>query len=80
MWLSVCPTVEETNVIAVLPRRLAAKADMELPVSLFELPFEVPTVQSKLIWGRAADRSPMQNWFRKLVAEIVAGKGGQQRL
>ncbi|MEO0920168.1 MAG: LysR family transcriptional regulator [Pseudomonadota bacterium] len=74
------PLVVETNVIAVLPRRLAAKADKELPVTMFELPFEVPTVQSKLIWGRAADRSPMQIWFRKLVSDIVVGEGSQQRL
>ena len=67
------PLVVETNVIAVLPRRLAVKADRELPVSMFELPFEVPTVQSKLIWSRAADRSAMQAWFRKLVTDIVVG-------
>ena len=62
----------EANVIAVLPRRLASKADKELPVGMFELPFEVPTVQSKLIWGRGADRSPVLAWFRNLVANAVA--------
>ncbi|MEL6414571.1 MAG: LysR substrate-binding domain-containing protein, partial [Pseudomonadota bacterium] len=67
------PLVVETNVIAALPRRLAAKADKELPVKMFELPFEVPTIQSKLVWARAADRSAMQTWFRKLVADIVVG-------
>lgn len=66
------PLVVETNVIAVLPRRLAAKADKELPVGMFELPFEVPRVQSKLIWGRGADRSPLLTWFRDLVASTVA--------
>ncbi|MEO0384180.1 MAG: LysR family transcriptional regulator [Pseudomonadota bacterium] len=66
------PLVVETNVIAVLPRRLAAKADKELPVGMFELPFEVPTVQSKLIWGRGTNRSPVLTWFRKLVARTVA--------
>lgn len=65
------PLVVETNLIAVLPRRLAAKADQELPVRMFELPFEVPTVESKLIWGRGADRSPMSAWFRDLVVRSV---------
>lgn len=65
------PMVVETNLIAVLPRRLAAKADKELPVRMFELPFDVPTVESKLIWGRGANRSPMSAWFRNLVAGIV---------
>ncbi|MEM6386105.1 MAG: LysR family transcriptional regulator [Pseudomonadota bacterium] len=74
------PLVLETNVIAALPRRLAAKADKELPVTMFELPFEVPTVQSKLIWGRAADRSAMQIWFRKLIADIVVCQGHERRL
>jgi len=66
------PLVVEANVIAVLPRRLAAKADKELPVGMFELPFEVPKVQSKLIWGKGADRSPQLAWFRDLVAETIA--------
>ncbi|MEJ8563576.1 LysR family transcriptional regulator [Yoonia sp. GPGPB17] len=74
------PLVVETNVIAVLPRRLAAKADKELPVTMLELPFEVPTVQSKLIWGRSADRSAIQTWFRRLVADIVVGDGSERRL
>jgi len=74
------PLVIETNVIAVLPRRLAAKADTELPVTMFELPFEVPTVRLKLIWGRAADRSAMQTWFRKLVADIVVADNSERRL
>ncbi|MEO1679511.1 MAG: LysR family transcriptional regulator [Pseudomonadota bacterium] len=66
------PLVIETNLIAVLPRRLAAKADKELPVGMFELPFDVPTVGSKLIWGRGADRSSMSAWFRDIVSNIVA--------
>lgn len=68
------PLVVETNVIAVLPQRLAAKADKELPVTMFELPFEVPSVESKLIWGRGANRSPMASWFRDVVARIVTGQ------
>lgn len=68
------PLVIETNVIAVLPRRLAAKADKELPVKMFELPFDVPSVQSKLIWGRGAERSPVSSWFRQLLADIATRK------
>lgn len=70
-FAAIPPLVIETNVIAVLPRRLAAKADKELPVKMFDLPFDVPTVQSKLIWGKGADRSSVSSWFRQLVAEIV---------
>lgn len=68
------PLVIEANVIAVLPRRLAAKADKELPVGMFHLPFEVPTVQSKLIWGRGTDRSPPLKWFRNLIASTVTNE------
>lgn len=69
------PLVVETNLIAALPRLLAAKADSELPVRMFELPFDVPTVQLKLIWGRGADRSPMSAWFRGIVENVVAKDG-----
>ncbi|MEM8541560.1 MAG: LysR family transcriptional regulator [Pseudomonadota bacterium] len=63
--------VVETNMIAVIPRRLAAKECKELPVTMFELPFDVPTIRSKLIWGRGADRSPVSVWFRELLAKIM---------
>ncbi|MEL7116611.1 MAG: LysR family transcriptional regulator [Pseudomonadota bacterium] len=78
-FASIPPLVAETNLIAVLPRRLAAKADQELPVRMFDLPFDVPSVQSKLIWSRGADRSPMSTWFRNLIADLVSEGASWQR-
>jgi len=66
---SVPPLVAKTDFLAVVPRRLAIIADRELPVRKFELPFAVPSVEAKLIWGRGVDRSPMLTWFRELVIE-----------
>lgn len=73
-FASVPPLVAKSDLIAVLPRRLAMIADRELPVSMFELPLKVPTVEAKLIWGRGVDRSPMFTWFRGLVKDTVAKK------
>lgn len=73
------PIVIEADLIAILPRRLATKADKELPVRMFELPFDLPTVESKLIWGRGTDRSPISSWFRQLVAEVVGSNDNATR-
>ncbi|MEM9811359.1 MAG: LysR family transcriptional regulator [Pseudomonadota bacterium] len=64
--------IAETDLIAVLPRRLALKAQDVLPLNLFELPFHVPTVEAKLVWGRGVDRAPLFTWFRQVVVDCVA--------
>ncbi|MEM9524936.1 MAG: LysR substrate-binding domain-containing protein, partial [Pseudomonadota bacterium] len=69
---SVPPLVSMTDFISVVPRRLAKIGDREQLVARFELPFEVPGVEVKLIWGRGAERAPMSVWFRNLMANIVA--------
>lgn len=70
-FASVPPLVVETDIIAVLPRRLASKASQHLPVKMFELPFDLPRIEAKLIWGRGADRSPVFLWFRRLIEMTV---------
>lgn len=71
-FATIPPLVIETGLIAVLPRRLAAKADKELPVKMFDLPFDVPMVQLKLIWSKGDDRSLMSKWFRDLLTKTLA--------
>ncbi|MEM1289022.1 MAG: LysR family transcriptional regulator [Pseudomonadota bacterium] len=69
---SVPPLVIETDLIAVIPLRLAKKACQAMPVEMFELPFSIPSVDVKLIWNRSVDRSPMSVWFRDLVVNTVS--------
>ena len=69
---SVPPLVSMTDYISVVPRRLAEIGDREELVAMFDLPFELPSVEAKLIWGRGAERSPMLAWFRYLVESSIA--------
>ncbi|MEM9432363.1 MAG: LysR family transcriptional regulator [Pseudomonadota bacterium] len=68
---SVPPLVSMTDFISVVPRRLATIGAREELIAKFDLPFEIPSVSAKLIWGRGADRSPMSSWFRNLVVDIT---------
>lgn len=68
---SVPPLVSMTDFVSVVPRRLAEIGAKEKLVAKFELPFEIPSVAAKLIWGRGADRSPMSLWFRSLVVDTT---------
>ncbi|MEM7720100.1 MAG: LysR substrate-binding domain-containing protein, partial [Pseudomonadota bacterium] len=66
-FASVPSLIMATDLISVLPQNVAAKVRDELPLIMFELPFEIPSVEVKLIWGKGSSRSPMQKWFRDLV-------------
>ena len=69
---SVPPLVATTDLISVVPRRLAQIGDREDLIAVFDLPFNLPRVQAKLIWGRGSERSALSVWFRTLVANAVA--------
>lgn len=69
---SVPPLVSMTDFISVVPRRLAEIGAKEKLVAKFYLPFEVPSVQAKLIWGRGASGSLLSLWFKDLVEEVVS--------
>lgn len=68
---SVPPLVMTTDYIAAVPRRLADLANRELDIVSFELPYEVPSVEAKLICGRGIDGTPMFTWFRSLVLDCL---------
>lgn len=69
---SVPPLVSMTDFISVVPRRLAEIGAREQLVAKFDLPFEMPSVEAKLIWGRGAQRSAVSIWFRNLVSNVAA--------
>ncbi|MEM6383819.1 MAG: LysR family transcriptional regulator [Pseudomonadota bacterium] len=69
---SLPPLVIETDLIAVIPLRLAKKACHVMPLVMFELPFDLPSIEVKLIWNRSVDRSPMSVWFRDLMVKTVS--------
>jgi len=63
--------VEQTDIIAMLPRRAAEYYVKRHRIQVFELPFEVPNVTIAAYWSRIHDRDPAHIWFRDKVRSAV---------
>ncbi|MEM7378128.1 MAG: LysR substrate-binding domain-containing protein [Pseudomonadota bacterium] len=68
--------VAETDLIAVVPERLARAVCRRLPLDSHALPFAVPAFELKLIWGRATDSAALHRWFREQVCNAAGGLSG----
>lgn len=61
--------VAQSDLVCVLARRLAARyADT---VDTFELPFESPEFQVRLMWHPRRQADPAHIWFRRLINETI---------
>ncbi|UUX97118.1 LysR family transcriptional regulator [Aquabacterium sp. J223] len=54
-----------TRRLAVVQRRLAVLAARTLPLKLYEVPIEVPTLVEMLIWPRHLQDDPAHRWLRE---------------
>jgi DNA-binding transcriptional LysR family regulator len=64
--------LQGTPLLAVVPRRLGERMREAAAIRLFELPFEVPPLQEKLIWNPRFTSSPAHTWIRERLIEIAA--------
>ena len=65
--------VEETDVVAMIPRRAAEYYGKRHQLQVFDLPFEVPTVTISAYWSRIYDRDLAHRWFREKVRSAMQG-------
>ncbi|MDS9469489.1 LysR family transcriptional regulator [Paracoccus sp. MBLB3053] len=68
-FLLVAPLVRATDMIAVVPRRLAETETEGLNVA--DTPFPLPSSQVYLSWHRRLHQDSACRWFRQLVAETI---------
>ena len=65
-------TVLEGDVICLLPRLMTAHlAERGIPVTLHEVPFDLPAVNVELRWHRRLDNDPASQWLRGCVHDAV---------
>ena len=62
------PLVADSDLLCVLPRRIAGMQD---GVELLELPFDPPRFDVNLLWHPKRQNDPALVWFRGLVSELV---------
>lgn len=76
---SILPSVlSETDVLAILPLKIARAFSTLAPLKIFPLPFDVPNVDVALYWLARNAHSPSQRWFRQVITEAVGEYGGEQ--
>jgi len=59
--------VEESDVVAMIPKRAAEYYAERHRIQAFDPPFKVPNVTIAAYWSRIHDRDPAHKWFRNRV-------------
>jgi DNA-binding transcriptional LysR family regulator len=64
--------VVRSNLIAVLPKRLAENLPHGLPVKVLPLPFVAPKLAISLYWHERHHNEPCHIWLRKFISDHFA--------
>jgi LysR family nod box-dependent transcriptional activator len=72
-FTSVAPLVVGSDRIATLHRRLAKQAKRGFPVTLLDLPFDLPKMRQSLQWHAHRANDKALTWLRALVRDAAAG-------
>jgi DNA-binding transcriptional LysR family regulator len=62
--------VAQTDLVATLPRRIAALFESGFAVRTLPLPIDLPSFTVSLAWHERARRDPAHAWFRRLLVEV----------
>ena len=73
-FLSIVLVLVGSNLLAVLPRRVAGDLSVICPVVVKDLPFPSPRIGLSMIWHRRIDNHPAHRWLRGMVRASVAGQ------
>ena len=69
-YLATPELVTSTNLALTVPRVFAQFLANSLDVKFFELPFEVPDIETYLYWHESTDRDQANKWMRDLILEL----------
>lgn len=70
-FLSVAPMVGATDLLAVLPRRIARLPIPGLAVQILELPFTLPVFDIYQFWHERLHKDGAHRWFRGVIAGLL---------
>lgn len=71
-YLSAGAVLVQSNLIAILGRKLAQEFRRAYPIELRELPFEAPKLHSIMLWHRRFDDVPAHRWLRDTIVAATA--------
>ncbi|MEN3347155.1 MAG: hypothetical protein V7632_790 [Bradyrhizobium sp.] len=72
-YLSAGAVLVQSNMVAILGRKLALEFRRAYPIEMRELPFDAPKLQSVMSWHRRFDDLPAHRWLRETIVAATAG-------
>jgi DNA-binding transcriptional LysR family regulator len=72
-YLSAGAVLVQSNMVAILGRKLALEFRRAYPIEMRELPFDAPKLQSVMSWHRRFDDLPAHRWLRDTIIAATAG-------
>ena len=71
-YLSAGAVLVQSNLVAILGRKLAVEFRRAYPIDIRELPFEAPSLRSVMSWHRRFDDLPAHRWVRDTIVAATA--------
>jgi DNA-binding transcriptional LysR family regulator len=69
--LTVAEIVANSDVIATVPEKFAARCREHYSLQTVDLPFSVPTVQNRAYWHESVHSDARNCWCRKILADVA---------
>jgi DNA-binding transcriptional LysR family regulator len=70
--------IASSDLLAVVPGRLAEAFASRLPIAVLPLPISIPPYDISLYWHERYHRDPAVQWFRRIFTQLFRGKQGLQ--
>ena len=71
--LSVVAILIGSDMVAVLPRRIAEELIRSRPLAIRPLPHPSPEIETAMIWPRRLDNQPAHRWLREISEQVASG-------
>ena len=70
-YLSAAPILAQSDLVAILSRRIAQEFVHSHPLQISEMPCDLPCARTVMLWHRRLDRHPAHRWFRDLLISVA---------
>lgn len=70
-YLSAGAVLVQSNLVAILGRKLAQEFRRAYPIEIRELPFNAPRLRSVMSWHRRFDELPAHKWLRETIVSAT---------
>ena len=71
VFAGVVSSVSQSDRVALIPAQLATHMSAKRGLSVYQVPFPIPTVLIMMIWHKRSTSNPANRWLRGVIAELL---------